>query len=172
MRIAAKTCVFLLSTIISPMSLNLDKTDIAILTLLQKDSTMPVKEIARQVGLSPTPTYERVKWLEESGTIQRYVALVDRPKTGLHILVFCNIVLKEQSKEALVSFESAMQSLPEVLEVFSVSGTYDYMLKVVARDLNAYNAFIMNVIANTPNVGQYHSSIVLSEVKRETALPL
>lgn len=154
------------------MNLNLDKTDIAILALLQQDSTIAVKEIARQVGLSPTPTYERVKWLEESGIIKKYVALVDREKTGMHILVFCNIVLKEQSKQALLDFEKAMNALPEVQEVFSVSGIYDYMLKIVAKDLIAYNHFIMNTIANTPNVGQYHSSIVLSEVKRETALPL
>ncbi len=147
----------------------LHKLDIEILNILQKDSTIAVKDIGERIGLSTTPTYERLKRLEQEGVITKYVALVDREKVGLNLLVYCNIVLKEQSKKALMSFESAVLKMPEVLEVISISGTYDYMLKIVAQDINAYNDFVVNVISNIPNIGQYHSNIVLKEVKRETA---
>ena len=151
---------------------NIDEIDAAILEVLQQDSTVSIKDIAAKVGLSATPTYERIKQLEERGVIRKYVALVDREKIGINLLVYCNIVLKEQSKKALVDFEKAVSKIPEVLELISISGTYDYMLKIAATDINAYNDFIMNKLANIPNIGQYHSSIVLSEAKRETAYPV
>lgn len=151
------------------MEKQLDKTDREILAILQQDSTVAVKDIAEQVGLSTTPTYERIRAMEQSGIITRYVALVDRRKVGLNLLVYCNIVLKEQSKKALVDFEKAVSKVPEIIEVISISGTYDYMLKIAATDISTYNDFVMNVIANIPNIGQYHSSIVLNEVKKQTA---
>lgn len=147
----------------------LDKLDGEILNMLQHDSTIVVKDIAEKIGLSKTPTSERIKRMEMDGTILKYVALLNREKVNLNLLVYCNIVLKEQSKKALMSFESAVLKMPEVLEVISISGTYDYMLKIVAKDINAYNDFVVNVISNIPNIGQYHSNIVLKEVKRETA---
>lgn len=143
--------------------------DVAILNILQEDSTISIKDIAHKIGLSTTPTYERVKRMEQEQFITKYVALVDREKLGLNLLVYCNIVLKEQSKKALMSFESAVSEMPEILEVISISGTYDYMLKIVAKDISAYNDFVVNVISNIPNIGQYHSNIVLKEVKRDTA---
>lgn len=154
------------------MAFALDNTDQEILEILQEDSTISVKEIAAKVGLSATPTYERIKYMEEEGIIRKYVALLDREKIGLSLLVYCNIVLKEQSKRALMTFEKEVNAMPEVLEVISISGTYDYMLKIIAKDIAAYNEFVVNVISNIHNIGQYHSSIVLNEVKRETAFPL
>ncbi len=154
------------------MEQSLDKIDKEILNILQNDSTIAVKDIAEKIGLSTTPTYERIKYMEESGIITKYVALVDRKKVGLNILVYCNIVLKEQSKKALVDFEKFVAKTPEIIEVISISGTYDYMLKIVASDISAYNEFVMNVIANIPNIGQYHSSIVLNEVKKVTAFKI
>lgn len=154
------------------MDSSLDKTDLKILNILQQNCTMAVKDIASRVGLSTTPTYERIKWMEEEGIIEKYVGLVNRNLVGLDLLVYCNITLKEQSRDALLDFERAVASLPEVLEVISISGHYDYMLKIISRDVHSYNEFVVNVIANIPNIGQYHSSIVLKEVKRDTALPL
>lgn len=154
------------------MEQSLDKIDKEILNILQNDSTIAVKDIAEKIGLSTSPTYERIKYMEESGIITKYVALVDRKKVGLNILVYCNIVLKEQSKKALVDFEKFVAKTPEIIEVISISGTYDYMLKIVASDISAYNEFVMNVIANIPNIGQYHSSIVLNEVKKVTAFKI
>jgi Lrp/AsnC family transcriptional regulator, leucine-responsive regulatory protein len=150
----------------------LDDIDKAILNILQHDSTVAIKDIAEKVGLSATPTYERIKHLEEKSIITKYVALVDRKKIGLDMLVYCNIVLKEQSKKVLVDFEKAVSKIPEIIEVISISGTYDYMLKIAVADISAYNDFVMNVIANLPHVGQYHSSIVMNEVKKQTAYKL
>lgn len=151
------------------MEPTLDKMDKEILNILQNDCTIAVKDIAEKIGLSTTPTYERIKFMEEAGIITKYVALADRKKLGLSLLVYCNITLKEQSKKALLDFEKSVSKIPEVIELISISGTYDYMMKIVATDIAAYNEFVMNVIANIPNIGQYHSSIVLNEVKKVTA---
>lgn len=151
------------------MKLNLDKKNIQILEILQKDSTLSVKEIAKQINLTFTPTYERIKHLEETGIIRKYVALVDRSKVGLSIAAYCNITLKEQSRAALLQFEKEIKDIPEIIEITSVSGTYDYMLKIISTDINAYNNFIIDILSNISNIGQYHSSIVMTEVKKETA---
>jgi len=150
----------------------LDAKDLAILEILQQDSTISVKEIGERVGLSFTPTYERIKNLEKDHVILKYVALVDRFKIGMQIVVYCNITLKEQSKQALSNFEETIIAIPQVQEVISLSGNYDYMLKIIAEDITSYNAFVVDVISNIPNIGQYHSSIVLNEVKKETAYML
>lgn len=147
----------------------LDKLDIKILDILQQDTTIAVKDIAEKIGLTTTPTYERIKKMEQDGVIKDYVALIDPAKAGVGLLVYCNIVLKEQSKEALLSFEKAVSDVPEVIEVMSMSGSYDYMLKIAAKDVNTYNDFLFNVILNIPYIGQYHSSFVLKELKKTTA---
>jgi Lrp/AsnC family leucine-responsive transcriptional regulator len=151
------------------MKQQLDAKDLAILEILQHDSTIAVKEIGERIGLSFTPTYERIKSLEREGVIQKYVALVDRFKIGMQIVVYCNITLKEQSKQALNDFEATITAIPQVQEVISLSGNYDYMLKIIAEDITSYNNFVVDVISNIPNIGQYHSSIVLNEAKKETA---
>ncbi len=151
------------------MKFSLDSKDCQILELLQNDSTISVKDIASKINLSFTPTYERIKNLEKEGIIIKYVALVNREKIGLKIVVYCNITLKEQSKQALIDFEKTIFNIPEIVEVTSVSGTYDYMLKIVAKDIEQYNTFVVETISNIKNIGQYHSHIVLNEVKKETA---
>lgn len=154
------------------MSNQLDGIDIQILQILQNDSTIAIKDIAKEVGLSATPTYERIKSLERNNYIKQYIALLDRNKIGLGIMVYCNIRLREQTKPALLEFEQAISALPEVLEVIGLSGTYDYLLKIVSHDINSYNDFLMNKLSGISNIGQFHSNIVLSEVKRNTAYPL
>jgi DNA-binding Lrp family transcriptional regulator len=147
----------------------LDTKDLAILEILQQDSTISVKEIGERIGLSFTPTYERIKNLEKDKVVLKYVALVDRFKIGMQIVVYCNITLKEQSKKALSDFEKTIIAIPQVQEVISLSGNYDYMLKIIAEDITSYNSFVVDVISNIKNIGQYHSSIVLNEAKKETA---
>ena len=115
----------------------LDQIDRQILTILQQDSTVPVKDIAERVGLSTTPTYERIKFMEQNKIITNYVALIDRKKIGINLVVYCNIVLKEQSKKLLLEFEKAVSKIPEIVEVTSVSGTYDYMLKIAVAAISA-----------------------------------
>ncbi len=149
-----------------------DRIDIDIIKILQEDSTKAIKDIAKEVGLSATPTYERIKRLESEGVIKKYVAVVDSHKVGLDIIVYCNVRLKEQSKESLLDFEEAIVKLPEVLEVIGLSGNYDYLLKIVSPNIEAYNNFLMNKFSSVPNVGHFHSNIVLAEVKRDSPLPL
>jgi Lrp/AsnC family leucine-responsive transcriptional regulator len=150
----------------------LDDIDRKILDILQEDSMISVKDIAQQVGLSFSPTYERIRAMKQAGIIVRYVAILDPEKVGFEIMSYCNITLKEQSGKKLSQFEDRIREEPNVLEVISLSGTYDYMIKVVARNIKEYNAFLTTVLANMPNVGQYHSHIVLEVVKDETKLTL
>jgi DNA-binding Lrp family transcriptional regulator len=154
------------------MKLVLDEKNKQILEIFQNDCTLPVKEVASKIELSFTATYERIRNLEEAGIIQKYVALTDREKIGLGLAAYCNINLKEQSKASITEFEKTVENIPEIVEVYSVSGTYDYMLKIVARDIASYNDFVINVLSNIPNMGQYHSSIVMKEVKHETAFKI
>lgn len=150
----------------------LDGIDLQILNILQDDNFIAVKDIAEKVGLSFTPTYERIKSLKQRGVILKNVAIVDREAVGFGIMAYCNIVLKEQSQQNLQEFEDKICSETQVLEVISMSGTYDYMIKVIAKDINDYNSFMTKVVANIPNIGQYHSAIVLSVVKDETKITL
>ncbi len=154
------------------MSQNLDHKDLQILDLLQRNSNYSVKEIGERIGLSFTPTYERIKYLEKNGFIEKYAAILNRKKIGVELVAYCNVTITNQSKESLDSFEKEIIKHDEVQEVLSLSGTYDYMLKIATKDIDSYNNFIINVLANTPNIYQYHSSIVLNEIKRETAFKL
>ena len=151
---------------------HLDRIDVEILRILQEDSTKAIKDIAKEVGLSATPTYERIKRLENDGIIKKYIAVLDGIKIGLDIVVYCNVTLKEQTKEALQSFETTAASLPQVLEVIGLSGNYDYMLKIVSPNIHAYNDFLMNVFSSIPNIGQFHSNIVLGDIKSISPYPL
>lgn len=121
------------------------------------------------VGLSYSPTYERIRNLEEAGIILKRTALLSPSKVGIKLFAYCNITLKKQSQNKLKDFEDYVMNIPEILEVISLSGIYDYMLKIATTDIEAYNDFIINKLANIPNIGQYHSSIVLSMIKNETS---
>ena len=147
----------------------MDKIDAKILNILQKNSTISVKDIAAKVGLSYTPTYERIKILEESKVIKCRATILDPTKIGIKLFVYCNITLKEQSKKSLLDFEKSVLKITEIMEVISLSGVYDYMLKIATTDIQSYNNFVMNKLANIPNIGQYHSNIVMNIVKDETA---
>lgn len=146
----------------------MDAKDKMILKILQADSTLSIKEISEKIGLTFTPTYERIKQLEKQKVIEKYVGLINREKLGLNLIVYCNVRLKEQSQKVLEAFENHIGNYDEVQEITSLSGEYDYMLKIIAKDINSYNDFAVNVISNTPNIWQYHSSIVLHEVKKST----
>ena len=151
------------------MSQNLDHKDLQILDLLQRNSNYSVKEIGEKIGLSFTPTYERIKYLEKNNYIEKYAAILNRKKIGVELVAYCNVTITNQSKKSLDAFEEEIIKHDEVQEVLSLSGTYDFMLKIATKDIDSYNNFITNVLANTPNIYQYHSSIVLNEIKRETA---
>jgi Lrp/AsnC family transcriptional regulator, leucine-responsive regulatory protein len=147
----------------------MDNIDIKILNILQKDCTVSYKDLAKKIGLSYSPTYERIKLLEEAGIIKGRVTILDPKKIGIKFFVYCNIMLKEQSRKGFLDFEKAVSRIPEVMEVISLSGVYDYMLKVAVVDIDAYNDFIMDKLTKISNISQYHSNVVLSIVKDDTA---
>ena len=150
----------------------MDKIDSQILSILQKDATISVKEISAKIGLSYTAIYERIRQLEESKVILYRACILDPKKIGLNFFVYCNVVLKQLSKKTLLDFEKAVSKMPEVMEVISLSGNYDYMLKVVTEDMESYNYFVMNKLSNIPNIGRFHSSIVMAMTKTSTEYPL
>eukprot|EP01133_Synstelium_polycarpum_P017649 gene17649-21045_t len=130
------------------MAEQLDIMDHKILNLLQQDSSWSVKDIAGKVGLSQSPTYERIKRLKSEGYIEKYVALVNREKLGKHLMVICTVTLKEQSIETLRNFERDIIQLDQVLEVMCIAGSSDYLLKIAIEDVNTYHTFVIEKISN------------------------
>ncbi|MBC9933474.1 Lrp/AsnC family transcriptional regulator [Chitinophaga qingshengii] len=150
----------------------LDKTDRRILEVLQKNARLNTKEIAHRIGLSVTPTYERLKKIEKMGVIRNYVTLLDPDKIGKTLVAFCNVSLQLHSQLLLKKFESAINPMEEVMECYHVAGTFDYLLKVVVDDMRSYQYFLTNKLAVIENIAQVHSSFVMTEIKHTTAFGL
>lgn len=150
----------------------LDPTDKSILKLLQQDAKLTNKEIAAKLNLTTTPVFERIKKLEREGYIDKYVALVDRKKVDLSMMVFCNVSLKEHATEFLNRFENDVQSLAEVVECYHIAGMFDYLLKVVVKDMDTYQDFVANKLAGLNNIRKVQSAFVMSEIKHSTQLYL
>lgn len=149
----------------------LDATDRRILQLLQADAFLTTKEVAANLNLSNTPVFERVRRLEREGYVARYTALLDRRKIGFSMLVFCDVALKEHNRDYLLRFEQEIAAIEEVIECHHITGAFDYMLKVVARDMDDYQRFIKDKLAVLENIGQVQSHFVMTEVKNTTVLP-
>lgn len=147
----------------------LDKIDKHILQLLQEDGTLNTKQVADEIGLSVTPTFERIRRMEKRGVIEKYVALLNKEKVGKGLTVFCTVSLQLHSKPLLKRFEQAMSKFDEVMECYHTAGTYDYLLKVVSNDMASYQDFITNKLAATENIAHVQSSFVMTEVKHKTA---
>ena len=150
---------------------HLDKTDILILRILQKNSRLTTREIANKVNLSTTPVFERIKRMEEAGYIKRYVALLDAEKLNRGFLVYCCVKLRQLTRETAMDFMNMVKNIPEVTECYNISGEYDYLLKVYARDMKAYQEFILNELGTIESLGSLTSMFVMAEVKHENALP-
>src|SRR6187549_4281988 len=132
---------------------NIDEKDLAILKLLQHNARITVKEISEQMHLSTTPVHERIKRMEASGVIKQYATLLDHTKVKKGLMVICYVSLKEHSKNAGVKFIETMQVLNEVIECFSISGEFDFMLKVACEDMNTYYDFHVNKLSQIENMG-------------------
>jgi Lrp/AsnC family transcriptional regulator, leucine-responsive regulatory protein len=143
----------------------LDKTDIAILRLLQQNARMTVKEIADKVHLSTTPVHERIKWLEQSGVIKQYAALIDQAKVKKGLMVIVYVSLKAHSKTAGAKFIKHIHELDEVIECYNISGEFDFMLKVVAENMDAYYDFHVNKLSQSENIGNVQSVFVMGVLK-------
>lgn len=143
----------------------LDQKDIAILKLLQSNARVTIKEISDKVNLSTTPVYERIKWMEETGVIRQYATLVDPAKLNKHLMVIVYVSLKQHNKTAGSKFVKAINEMNEVLECYSISGEFDFMLKVVVEDMNVYYDFHVNRLSEIENIGNVQSVFVMGVVK-------
>ncbi|HTO47924.1 MAG TPA: Lrp/AsnC family transcriptional regulator [Burkholderiales bacterium] len=149
-----------------------DAIDRRILDRLQEDARLSNVELARAVNLSPSPCLARVRRLEESGLIRRYVTLLDPVKLGLTVSVLVQVTLEKQIEPALEAFEKAIRARPEVMECYLMTGDADYLLRVVVPDVQAFERFILDFLSRVPGVGNIKSSFALKQVKYQTALPL
>lgn len=146
--------------------MQLDKKDIEILILLQQNARMTVKEIAEKIHLTTTPVHERIKRLEESGIIKQYATLIDPAKLGKSLTVICYISLREHTKNAGLKFIKAVNELDEIVECYSISGEFDFMLKVISEDMNRYYDFHVNKLSQIENMGNVQSVFVMGVVKQ------
>jgi DNA-binding Lrp family transcriptional regulator len=150
----------------------LDNLDKAILRELQTDGRVSNAELARRVNLSPPAIHARLRRLEEQGFIRQYVALLDREKAGYDMLCFVNMNLQLHQQEQIDTVRAAILEIPEVIECYSLTGEYDYLLKVAIRNRKDLERFVMHHLTRISGVHQVHTSIVLTELKSTTALPI
>lgn len=143
-----------------------DRKDLLILKLLQQNARITVKEISEKIHLSTTPVHERIKRMEESGIIKQYATLVDNTKVNKSLMVICYVSLKEHGKNAGSKFIKVINNLNEVIECFSISGEFDFMLKVVCEDMNAYYDFHVNKLSEIENIGHLQSIFVMGIIKQ------
>lgn len=148
----------------------LDSIDRRLLAILQDDATVPIAELAQRVGLSQTPCWKRVKALYDEGVITRRVALVDRARVGLPLIVFVSVRTSRHDAEWIEAFAKGARALPEVLEFYRISGEVDYLLKVAVADIAAYDHFYKRLIATAP-LADVSSSFAMEEIKFTTAVP-
>ena len=150
----------------------LDAIDIRILTELQPDARLSTTELASRVALTPTPCARRVRLLERAGYIGGYVTLLDQRAIGLPVNAFVEVRLTRERQEEVRAFESSVRSYAEVMECWAMSGGYDYLLRVVTTDLQAYNRFMRDKLLSLPSVSQVETGFGLEQVLGRTALPL
>ncbi|HPF10787.1 MAG TPA: Lrp/AsnC family transcriptional regulator [Flavobacteriaceae bacterium] len=150
--------------------MKLDHIDKKLLELLQSDSKQTNKELSLKLNLSVTAIYERIRKLEREGVIKSYVALINKGHVDLGLMVFCQIKLVQHAKEYLTKFENEITQLEEILECFHVSGEYDYLLKVVVKDMEHFRNFMVTKLTTLQHIGSTQSSFVINEVKNTTAI--
>jgi Lrp/AsnC family transcriptional regulator, leucine-responsive regulatory protein len=150
----------------------MDAIDLRILERLQHDARISNVELARAVNLSPSPCLARVRALERSGHIDRFVTLLDAKRLGLTVNVLVQVTLEKQIEPALDTFERAVRERPEVMECYLMTGDADYLLRVLVPDVPAFERFILEFLSRVPGVGNIKSSFALKQVKYQTALPL
>lgn len=152
--------------------MKLDTLDRKILRHLQEDSKKTNKEISNDLGLSVTAVYERIRKLEREGVISKYVALINPEKVEKGFMVLCQIKLIQHKKDFLTQFEKEVTSLPEVIECLHVSGDYDYILKVLVKDMDAYREFMVTKLTTLDHIGSTKSIFTINKVKQSTQINL
>ncbi|ULC57958.1 Lrp/AsnC family transcriptional regulator [Flaviramulus sp. BrNp1-15] len=147
-----------------------DSTDKRLLEYLQQDSKQTNKELSNKLNLSVTAVYERIKKLEKEGFINKYVALINKEKINRNFVVFCHVKLVQHSQDYVIKFENEVANLSEVLECYHISGDYDYLLKVLVKDMAAFREFMVDKLTTINHIGSTHSMFVINEVKHTTAI--
>ncbi|MGB0379623.1 MAG: Lrp/AsnC family transcriptional regulator [Luminiphilus sp.] len=150
----------------------LDRVDRALLSLLQQDASLTTAALAERLNLSQSPCWRRVNRLEEEGFIQRRVALLDRQALGMEIVVFATVNLTQTGRQNLLAFESEMGRYPEVVECYTMTGIWDYILKIVTKDMRHYEDFVRNTLTASEMIRELHSHMAVTEIKNTTELPI
>lgn len=150
--------------------MKLDAIDKKLVSLLQQDSKQTNKELSNKLGLSVTAIYERIKKLEKEGVIVKYVALIEKEKVHRAFVAFCHIKLVQHSKDFVVKFEREVAKLEEVAECYHISGDYDYLLKVLVKDMKEFRDFMVGKLTTINHIGSTHSMFMINEVKHTTAI--
>jgi Lrp/AsnC family transcriptional regulator len=150
----------------------LAKQDVEILKLMQEDATVSTAAIAERINLSQSPCWRRINRLQQTGLIRRQVALLDRAGLGMEVVVFATINLTSTGRQNLIEFEREIVRHPEVMECYTMTGIWDYMLKIVTRDIRHYEEFVRNTLTASPSIRELHSHMAVTEIKNTTELPL
>lgn len=150
----------------------LDETDKKILRLLQEDAHLTLKDISNKINLSLTPVHDRVKRLEKEGIIEKYVSVLNKQKLGINLTIYCQVTLVKQTHDISEGFNKSIMNMPEVVECNFVSGSFDYMLKIVLPDMESYHHFHQKKLSILPEVSLINSFFIIAEVKSTTVLPI
>ena len=150
----------------------LDAIDLKLLKLLQLNANLTTKQLANKVNLSSTPVFDRVKRLQKNGFIKKYIAVLDYELLDKSLLVFCHITLSQHTKEIGNTFVKDIKTLPEVTECYNISGDYDFLLKIMVKDMKHYQDFVLNGLGSITGIGSAKSSFVMGEIKNTHGIPL
>ena len=150
----------------------LDALDLRLLDIVQREATLSVAEIAGRVRLPTTTCWRRIQQLERDGVIKARVALLDRDALGLDVTMFAHVKLATTGRDAIAEFEAAIRDRAEVLECYTVTGEWDFFLKIVTRNMKAFEAFYLDYLSRIPCVRSVSSSVAVTVIKESTALPL
>lgn len=153
-------------------AIELNDKDIAILRLLQQDASLTSTAIAESLNISQSPCWRRINHIEQQGLITRRVALLDRDKLGMHAVIFATLSLTAHDPAQLEQFEHSIRQFPEIVECYTMTGAWDYMLKIVTRDVRHYERFIRAHLLTLPLIREMHSHVAVTEIKNTTELPL
>ncbi|WP_224998121.1 Lrp/AsnC family transcriptional regulator [Cesiribacter sp. SM1] len=154
------------------MNYKLDQIDRKILEILQNNAKITNAQLSKEVGLSPAPTLERVKKLEQTGIIESYHAKLDPAKIGLGVSTFVHVGLKGHNKENIEVFLSAIRGIDEIIECHHVTGTGDFILRVIAKDITSYQRLMLEKVSEIPVVDNLQSMVILSTFKEKKSMPL
>lgn len=154
------------------MPIALNRTDVEILRQLQTDASISTSQLAEQLNISQSPCWRRINRIEQEGLIQKRVALLDRRALGMEVVVFATVSLTANGRQNLDEFEQEIICYAEVVECYTMAGIWDYMLKIITRDISHYEDFVRNTLTTSPSIRELHSHMAVTEIKNSTELPL